>query len=165
MDTVFSFLQDRWAIVSTGVLLLGGAMYLLKKKKQAPIAEELTVYGIYDYGEVPGLPDVSPFVIKVETFLREHNIKYVRKNVDFSNPRPGTRGKVPFIEHKGKTITDSRFIIDYLRKEFHIPDESTPEQKALTHAYTQTLEQSLYWAVTYVIILLLFPFKMIMFAF
>jgi glutathione S-transferase len=59
-----------------------------------------------------GIPNLSPFCCKLETWLRIAGVPY--EVVDTPDPRKGPRGKVPFIEDAGVLIADSSLIIDHL---------------------------------------------------
>jgi glutathione S-transferase len=59
-----------------------------------------------------GIPNVSPFCCKLETWLRIARIPY--EVVDTPDPRTGPKGKLPFIEDAGVRIADSSLIVDHL---------------------------------------------------
>jgi glutathione S-transferase len=72
------------------------------------LAAMLTVYKFGPFGTAP---DMSPFVLKLETWLRMAGIPY--------RTRLGTRptmpkGKLPVIDDGGRLIADSSLIIQYL---------------------------------------------------
>ena len=102
---------------------------------------------LYVFFPAFGLPDPSPFPLKVMIFLKQHGIDHEIKSGDL---RKAPLGKIPFMVHKGKTIADSELILDYLEQEFQIPkDDLTDEQHSLGHMLCRTLEERLYWAVVY----------------
>lgn len=64
-----------------------------------------------------GLPNASPFCMKLETYLRMAEIPYQIKAASFAQ---APNGKIPYIEHNGRLIGDSSLIIDYLKQTFGI---------------------------------------------
>lgn len=91
-----------------------------------------------------GVPNVSPFCIKLEAYLRMAHVPYEAKVADI---RKAPKGKVPFIEFEGQKLGDSTHIIDFLRKRFGDPLDSrlTPEQRAQGWALQRMLEEGTYW--------------------
>jgi len=70
---------------------------------------------LYQFAPVWGIPNLSVFCVKLETYLRMANLSYEKHStVPFKAPK----GKLPFIEDQGNKIADSRFIIDYLKKTY-----------------------------------------------
>ncbi|KAE9548726.1 hypothetical protein FO519_008063 [Halicephalobus sp. NKZ332] len=82
---------------------------------------------LFQFKRVSGLPNISPYCMKVETFLRSHNIRY---EVVDDNFQRGQNGLLPFIELNGKQIADSEFIIEHLEKHFNLQDNTSKEVSA-----------------------------------
>ena len=61
-------------------------------------------------------PNPSPFPIKLEIFLRIHEINYVN---DFDEPK-SQKNKSPWITINSENITDSQLCIEYLAKKFDL---------------------------------------------
>eukprot|EP00884_Botryococcus_braunii_P007782 jgi/Botrbrau1/17004/Bobra.49_2s0063.2 len=81
----------------------------------------------------------SPYVTKVETWLRFNNFKYTKK---LGNLMKAPFKKLPCIVHNGQVIPDSNFIIRYLKNTF--PEKVaklSPEQEALSTVITQFCHQ------------------------
>ena len=96
-----------------------------------------------------GLPNPSPFCMKVETYLRMTDLEY---SVSYmGNPTKAPKGKLPYIEDKGRLIADSKFIISYLESTYHhdLNATLTPAEKAISEAMASMLEEKFYWAVVY----------------
>ncbi len=95
-----------------------------------------------------GLPCPSAFCVKLETYLRMADIPY---EICRGEPTEGPKGKIPWIEHDGRVLGDSTFIIEYLKKTFGDPLDSklTQHQRALGHAIQKMLEESLYFVSSY----------------
>ncbi len=96
-----------------------------------------------------GLPNASPFCMRVETFCRIAGIDY--EVVDQPDPRSAPKKKLPVIDDGGKIVPDSGFIVDYLSKKHGVDldEKLTPEQKALAHALTRMLCEHYYWVIVY----------------
>src|SRR5262245_63377238 len=69
------------------------------------------VIKLHKFGPAFGLPDASPFVVKVETYLRMSGQKY---EVVTGDVRKAPRGQLPFVEIDGTRIPDSTAIIEFL---------------------------------------------------
>jgi glutathione S-transferase len=67
---------------------------------------------LFQFPRMFGIPNLSPFCCKLETWLRIAQIPY--EVVDTPDPRKGPKGKLPFIEDDGVRIADSSRIIDHL---------------------------------------------------
>lgn len=105
---------------------------------------------LFQFAPALGLPNASPFCLKLETYLRMAAIPY--ENVYIDNPGKGPKGKLPFIEHEGRRIADSGFIIEYLKSRFGDPLDQglSREQLALGHVLRRMIEEGLYWIAVYV---------------
>ena len=108
---------------------------------------------LYGYGPAWGLPDCSPFVTKVDCYMRMVDLPYTlvpwRSLQDLQN---SPKGKFPYIEDNGKKIADSSFIIAYLRATYGDKlGENTlnPQQQAIAHSLRRMIEEHLYWPITY----------------
>jgi glutathione S-transferase len=96
-----------------------------------------------------GLPNASPYCMKVETFMRIAGIPY--EIIEEVNPSKGPKGKLPYIIHKGKEIADSTFILEYLSAEFNVDLDShlSIQEKAVAHSFQRLFEESLIWVMAY----------------
>ena len=97
-----------------------------------------------------GLPSVSPFCLKLDVYLRLAKIPH-RAVVD-ATPFGAPKGKLPYIEHEGKKIGDSGFIIDYLveRRLGSDPNASlTAGERGAALALRRLIEENLYWVMVY----------------
>jgi glutathione S-transferase len=105
---------------------------------------------LYNYGAHYGLADLSPFVLKVDVYMRFANIPF-ESNPDYRNSRKAPNGKLPFIIDEGKTITDSEFIIAYLREKFDVQLDSklTTKEKCASYLMGKSLDENLYWCLVY----------------
>lgn len=104
---------------------------------------------LYQFRPAWGLPNASPFCMKIETYLRMVGLPYqVAKNADV---RKAPKKKLPFIDDGGKLIADSGFIIDYLKATYGDPlDQAlTPYEQAQGLAMRRLFEEHAYWAMVY----------------
>ncbi|HEV2430640.1 MAG TPA: Tom37 metaxin N-terminal-like domain-containing protein, partial [Burkholderiales bacterium] len=67
---------------------------------------------LFQFPRMFGIPNVSPFCCKLETWLRIARVPY--EIVDTPDPRKGPKGKLPFIEDAGVRIGDTSLIVDHL---------------------------------------------------
>ncbi len=103
---------------------------------------------LYQFTPAWGIPNLGQFNVKVETYLRMTNLSY--KVID-TMPLKGPKGKLPYIEDNGQKISDSRFIIEYLKQKYGDPLDSdlSTEQRAIMTAIQRLLEEHLYWIGMY----------------
>ncbi|WP_419419012.1 glutathione S-transferase family protein [Legionella sp. D16C41] len=99
---------------------------------------------LHQYPSIWGLSSLSPFCIKVETYLQMASLPY--KIVIQNNPGRGPKGKFPVLEDKGQLIADSSFIVDYLNKHYSL-SMATSEPTAL--AMQRMIEEHLYFIILY----------------
>ncbi|EXL47367.1 hypothetical protein FOCG_11558 [Fusarium oxysporum f. sp. radicis-lycopersici 26381] len=96
----------------------------------------------------PGKPNAftwSPFVIKLEARLRFAGVSY---RVAEGSPKTAPRGKIPYIEAEGETLSDSTFIIKRFIDEGLVPDLNaslTPVQRAQDLAFRALMEEKVYF--------------------
>ncbi len=104
---------------------------------------------LHQYPPVWGLPSLSPFCIKVETYLRMVKLPYQIQLEN--NPRKGPKGKMPVLRDGDVTIPDSSFIITYLQEKYGnlLDADLSAEQQALAHAVRKMVEENLYFVILY----------------
>merc|ERR1712088_1016941 len=96
------------------------AMKAKEPKAKKPVShvadfEEDMVY-LFQFTRSPQIPSISPFCLKLESWLKLHGIKY--QNVDHKCKFRSKKGLLPFIELNGEEIADSNMIIETLSKKF-----------------------------------------------
>ncbi len=96
-----------------------------------------------------GLPNLSPFCIKVEMLLKMAGLDY--ETVVTGNPRRGPKGKLPAIEDDGALIGDSEAIRRHLERKYRIDFDAGLDDKAraVAHAFARMLEERTYWVGVY----------------
>ena len=102
---------------------------------------------LYQFSPAWGLPNISPFCIKLETWLKMAGIEH--RVVHENDPRKGPKGKIPYIVDDGVTMGDSTLIIEYLTEKYGVTldDDLSDEQGAVAHAVQRMLQESLYWVL------------------
>jgi glutathione S-transferase len=95
-----------------------------------------------------GLPNPSPFCMKLETWLRMSGLPYEAKAI--TGPPKSKSGKIPYIERSdGTFLGDSTTIIETLTREHGVDldAELTPRQRAESVLLQRTFEEHLYFLV------------------
>lgn len=89
--------------------------------------------------------DFSPFVIKLETWLRLAGLPYQRR--DGGNPLKAPKGKIPYIKLDGGYLGDSQLIAEELTRRHAVTlDEGmSPEEAAVGRAVRRMLEEGTYF--------------------
>jgi len=127
------------------LILLASYKFLFPKKSVASLQKtdwERDVVYLCQFPLCPSVRTISPFALKLETWLRLSNIKY--ENVFSMKFHPKT-GLIPYIELNGESYSDSNIIIEKLKKEFDVcvDEELSLEELAMSHAATSMVENYL----------------------
>jgi glutathione S-transferase len=96
-----------------------------------------------------GLPNPSPFCIKVEVLLKMAGLAY---ECEFAaNPGKGPKGKLPAIVDDGEVIGDSEIIRWHLERKYGIDFDQGLSQgeRAIGHAFARMAEERTYWVLVY----------------
>ncbi len=104
---------------------------------------------LYQFTPAWGLPNPSSFCMKLETYLRMADIPYqIAPDADV---RKAPKGKMPYIQHRGRAIADTELIIEYLKKNFgdKLDQDLSPAERATAQSIRCLVEEHLYWAVLY----------------
>jgi glutathione S-transferase len=103
---------------------------------------------LYQFARTWGIPNLSHFCVKVETYLRMARIRY---QIVETLPIKAPLGKLPYIEDNGRKIADSRVILHYLKTTYGDPLDarlSGPEA-GVARAFQRLIEEHLYWVSMY----------------
>ncbi|XP_012259160.1 failed axon connections isoform X2 [Athalia rosae] len=108
---------------------------------------EKDIVYLYQFPRTPLLPSLSPYCLKVETWLRINGIKY--ENVDHKVKFRSKKGQLPFVELNGEEIADSAIILKELGQKFgkDLDAGLTPEQRNISHAMISMIENHFVWVV------------------
>lgn len=105
----------------------------------------------YTIGPAWGLPDYSPFVSKLLTWLRMSGVEH---RAEVGDLRKAPKGKMPFLNDGEITLGDSTLIIEHLlTKGLAKPlpgDALSPRDAAVATAFKGMLEGELYFVLLYV---------------
>jgi glutathione S-transferase len=103
---------------------------------------------VHKFGPAFGLPDASPFVTKLETYLRITGQPY---ETVLGNVRKAPRGQLPLAEIDGKIIPDSTAIIDHLEAARPEKLDARLDRKtvAAMTAFKSMLEEHLYFGLLF----------------
>ena len=103
---------------------------------------------LYQYTAAWGLPDISPFVTKVDCYLRMVKLPYEQINLPAVELAKTPKGKLPIIEDRGRKIADSDFIVAYLKATYGdtLDTSLTPRERAVVLALRRMMEEGLYWS-------------------
>lgn len=108
---------------------------------------------LYKFGEAFGLPDPSPFCLKLENFLRINEIAFDLGELDAKSALgKAPKKKLPFVVFEnGASMGDSSHIIDKLSKDKNIDMDAplTANQRAQSHAFRRMLDESTYFCGLY----------------
>ncbi len=104
---------------------------------------------LYQYEPAFGLPNASPFCMKLETYLRMVQLPFETPLMKLRDIGKTPKGKLPYIDDNGKTLADSSLIIDYLKATYGDPLDGWlgAGERALALAFQRLLEENLYWAL------------------
>lgn len=104
---------------------------------------------VFQFAPAFGLPNASPFCMKLETYLRMAGLPFelVNNGDVFKAPK----GKLPYIDDDGTLVSDTHFIIEHLKARYGDPLDAalTPLERAHATAYQRLFEEDLYWAVVH----------------
>ncbi|HKU71168.1 MAG TPA: glutathione S-transferase family protein [Burkholderiales bacterium] len=104
---------------------------------------------LYQFRPAFGLPNASPFCMKVETYLRMAGLAYeCPRRADL---RKSPKGKMPYIDDEGTIVADSSFIIEHLKRRHgdSLDAHLDAGARATALAMQRLFEENMYWAVVY----------------
>ncbi len=104
---------------------------------------------LFQFKPMFGLPNLSPFCMKLETYLRMAEIEH--SVVAIKNLKASPTGKAPYVDIDGQVITDSGLIIQHLERTHghRVDGKLTLAQRAESLALQRMMEEHLYWVMVY----------------
>lgn len=102
---------------------------------------------LFQFPPAFGLPNASPFCMKLETYLRMAGLPF--ELVNSGDVMKAPKGKLPYIDDGGTIVADTTFVIDYLKGRYGDPLDAalTPLERAMATAFQRLIEENLYWAI------------------
>ncbi|XP_029281458.1 failed axon connections homolog [Cottoperca gobio] len=146
--------SDSWwrkTLYLTGGALLAAAAYLLHELLAIRKEEELDSKDaiiLHQFSRPKtGVPSLSPFCLKVETYLRMVDLPYQ----NYFDGKLSPQGKMPWIEYNQEQVFGTEFIIDFLEERLgaSLNKSLTPQEKAMSRAITKMVEEHFYWTIAY----------------
>lgn len=106
---------------------------------------------LYQFAPAWGLPNASPFCMKLENYLRMTGLQHQIARPRMQDLQKSPKGKLPFIDDDGVMVGDSSFIIEHLKAKYGDPLDAhlTAPERATALAWQRLMEENLYWAVVY----------------
>ncbi|XP_077994953.1 failed axon connections homolog [Glandiceps talaboti] len=131
--------------VVVAALLYIGIRGIFSERKKTEYPRGTVI--LHQVGRGRYAPNMSPFPIKLETYLRFAKIPYVTIHSMKMSPK----GKTPWIEFNGEVKSDSNFIIEFLNDTFQVDlnHHLSPSERAMARAFQKMAEENLYWTTAY----------------
>nr|CDJ97723.1 Glutathione S-transferase domain containing protein [Haemonchus contortus] len=115
-------------------------VFLKKDKREVELRKHDwksdTVY-LYQFPRIKTIPNLSPYCLKVETFLKVNKIPYEVCPLKMGRSRYGL---LPFIELNGEHIADSEIIIDRLKDHFKVKPLASPIDEGIARTIERTVQ-------------------------
>ncbi len=104
---------------------------------------------LFQFAPAFGLPNASPFCMKLEAYLRMVGLPF--ELVNSGDVMKAPKRKLPYIDDAGTVVADTGFIVDYLKGRYgDVLDAAlAPQERALSTAFQRLMEENLYWAVVH----------------
>ncbi|XP_060046717.1 failed axon connections homolog isoform X2 [Erinaceus europaeus] len=135
----------------TGGALLAAAAYLLHEllvlRKQQEIDSKDAII-LHQFARPNnGVPSLSPFCLKMETYLRMADLPYQ----NYFGGKLSAQGKMPWIEYNHEKVSGTEFIIDFLEEKLGVNLNKSlgPHERAVSRAVTKMVEEHFYWTLAY----------------
>ncbi|XP_048247975.1 failed axon connections homolog isoform X2 [Haliotis rufescens] len=140
LDTSQTILYGVGGAAVTVVSLVAIRKLTLKEKREDYPRDTVI---LHQPSRGPYAPSVSPFVVKLETYLRMARIPY--QNVFGMKHSP--KGKFPWIEYNGQPIGDSTLCIQFLNQKLGVDlnKHLSPADKGIAQAMQVMTEEHLCW--------------------
>jgi glutathione S-transferase len=95
-----------------------------------------------------GLPNMSPFCVKLETWLRMAQLDY---KIVHRAPHQGPKGKIPFASVDGEVLGDSSLIIKRIEAKIGpvLDQHLNPSERAVALSWQRLFEDHLYFGMAW----------------
>ncbi|KAM6460715.1 failed axon connections homolog isoform 2-T2 [Liasis olivaceus] len=146
--------SDSWwkkTLYLTGGALLAAAAYLFHellaiRKEQEVDSKDAIILHQFSRPD-NNIPSLSPFCLKMETYLRMADLPYQ----NYFDGKLSPQGKMPWIEYNRKKVSGTEFIIDFLEEKLgvNLNKHLGPHERAVSRAVTKMVEEHFYWTLAY----------------
>ncbi|XP_068610020.1 failed axon connections homolog [Brachionichthys hirsutus] len=146
--------SDSWwrkTLYLTGGALLAAAAYLLHellaiRKEEELDSKDAVILHQFSRPKT-GAPSLSPFCLKLETYLRMVDLPYQ----NYFDGTLSPQGKMPWIEYNQEQVCGAEFIIDFLEERLGVSlnKSLTAQERAVSRAVTKMVEEHFYWTIAY----------------
>ncbi|RUS77883.1 hypothetical protein EGW08_014357 [Elysia chlorotica] len=150
-ETVTTWVSNH-PYVTTGVVAMTAAHILhrvaIRGKDNLGIIEAPpNTVVLYQLPRAPYTPSLTPFAVKLETYLRLANIPYQND----MNMKKSSKGKYPWISYNGEAVADSQLAMEFLNAKLRVDLNRglTEAQRAQAHAFRVMVDEHMYWCVVY----------------
>ncbi|KAL7827772.1 hypothetical protein AOLI_G00309240 [Acnodon oligacanthus] len=153
-ESTATIMADSWwrkTLCLAGGALLAAAAYLLHellvvRKEQELDSKDAIILHQFTRPK-NGIPSLSPFCLKMETYLRMADLPYQ----NYYDGKLSPQGKMPWIEYNQEQVCGSEFIIDFLEEKLGVNLNSnlSPEERAVSRTITKMVEEHFYWTIAY----------------
>uniref|UniRef100_A0A8B9LWA7 Failed axon connections homolog, metaxin like GST domain containing b n=1 Tax=Astyanax mexicanus TaxID=7994 RepID=A0A8B9LWA7_ASTMX len=141
----------RRTLYLTGGALLAAAAYLLyellaiRKEQQLDSKDAIILHQFTRPKN--GVPSLSPFCLKMETYLRMVDLPYQ----NYFDGSLSPQSTMPWIEYNHECVSGTEFIIDFLEEKLGVSlnKKLSGPELAVARAITKMVEEHLYWAIVY----------------
>ncbi|XP_035692345.1 failed axon connections homolog isoform X2 [Branchiostoma floridae] len=137
-------------LVAASALFVGAVVWTCcggQRRTKVKLRAEFTPGKIYYHVPPPvkAIPCLTPFGMKLETYLRMADIPYE----PMYGRSMGPKGKIPWIEYNGEAMADSGLIMEFLNREKGVDLNRTlsDADKAVSRAFTKMVEENTYWGL------------------
>ncbi|CAH1244488.1 FAXC [Branchiostoma lanceolatum] len=142
---------DQAVLVGASALFVGAVLWTVcvgQRRNKVKLRKEFMPGKVYVHGPTPvkAIPNLTPFGMKLETYLRMADISYEPMyQMSFSGPK----GKIPWIEYNGEAMGDSGLILEFLNREkgVDLNQSLSYADKAVSRAFTKMVEENTYWGL------------------
>ncbi|XP_030051512.1 failed axon connections homolog [Microcaecilia unicolor] len=145
---------DSWwkkTLYVTGGALLAAAAYLIhellaiRKEEEVNSKDAIILHQFSRPNN--GVPSLSPFCLKMETYLRMADLPYQ----NYFDGKLSPQGKMPWIEYNNERVSGTEFIIDFLEEKLgvNLNTNLSAHERAVSRAVTKMVEEHFYWTLAY----------------
>ncbi|XP_048758676.1 failed axon connections homolog isoform X2 [Ostrea edulis] len=148
METIKSFVtthpREICITAVVGVALI--AVIRRRRKREKKVYPPNTIVH-HQMGRGPYAPSLTPFAVKLETYLRMAKVPFLNEHDSVTNK--SSKNKVTWIECNGEEVADSEFCIQYVNNKFNVDLDKgfSDEDRAAALAIQRMVDEHLYWAV------------------